>query len=229
MTMSVKVVTATLLALQPCWLAASKRSTPDNLAKYITRVSMTDTAAVAHTPGSCWSDTGRLANLSSDYKAAKVGDLVTILVVQDVTATNTGSVSSDRSFKASSGVDSLPGKINTGGSASLLGLHSAETLSGKAQASSASTLRTTLAGTVVAVLPSGNLVIEAARAINVNQERQNILVRGVVRPGDIGPANTITSTAIGNLELEIKGKGVISDGTRAPHPLLRMILRILNF
>lgn len=229
MTMTVKVVITIVLALQSCWLAASKHSTPDNLAKYIGRVSVTDTAAVAHTPGSCWSDTGRLANLSSDYKAAKVGDLVTILVVQDVTATNTGSVSSDRSFKAAAGVDSLPGKINTGGAASLLGLHSAESLSGKAQASSASTLRTTLAGTVVAVLPSGNLVIEAARAINVNQERQNILLRGVVRPGDIGPANTITSTAIGNLELEIKGKGVISDGTRAPHPLLRMILRILNF
>jgi flagellar L-ring protein precursor FlgH len=225
-----KLIIGIVLALQPCWLAASKRAAvTDNLAKYIDRVSVMDTAAVSRTPGSCWSDTGRLANLSSDYKAAKTGDLVTILVVQDVTATNSGSVSSDRSFKAASGVDSLPGKINTGGAASLLGLHSAETLSGKAQASSASTLRTTLAGTIVAVLPSGNLVVEAERAINVNQERQNIMVRGVVRPGDIGPANTITSTAISNLELEIKGKGVISDGTRAPHPLLRMILRILNF
>ena len=218
-----------IVLLPACQLAASKRSTPDNLAKYIDRVSIIDMAAAARTPGSCWTDTGRLANLAIDYRAAKVGDLVTILVVQDVTATNSGSVASDRSFKASSGVDSLPGKIKTGGAASLLGLHSSESLSGKAAASSASTLRTTLAATVVAVLPSGNLVVQAERAINVNQERQNILVRGVVRPGDIGPANTITSTAIGNLELEIKGKGVISDGTRAPHPLLRMILRILNF
>lgn len=225
-----KLTIGIVLALQPGWLAASKRAAvPDNLAKYIARVSATDAVAAAHTPGSCWNDRGPLANLSSDYKAAKLGDLVTILVVQDVTATNSGSVSSDRSFKAASGVDSLPGKIHTGGAANLLGLHSAETLSGKAQASSASTLRTTLAGTVVAVLPSGNLVVEAERAINVNQERQNILVRGVVRPGDIGPANTITSTAIGNLELEIRGKGVISEGTRAPHPLLRMILRVLNF
>ncbi len=223
-----KLAMAAVLVLQSCWLAAAKRS-PDNLAKYIARVAVSDTAAVAHTPGSCWTDSGRLANLSGDYKAAKVGDLVTILVVQDVTATNTGSVSSDRSFQASSGVDSLPGKIKTGGAANLLGLHSAESLSGKAQASSTSTLRTTLAGTVVALLPSGNLVVEAERAINVNQERQNILVRGVIRPGDIGPANTIISTAVSNLELEIKGKGVISDGTRAPHPLLRMILRILNF
>jgi flagellar L-ring protein precursor FlgH len=170
-----------------------------------------------------------MASLSADYKAMVVGDLITITVVQDVTSSNAGSVGTARTFNASSGVDSLPGKLKVGGAASLLGLHSAETLSGKSQASSATSVTTTLAGRVVAVLSSGNLVVEAERVIHMSNEKQTIVLRGVVRRGDIGPNNTVASNAISDLELEIKGKGVISDGVRPPHPLLRAILRILNF
>ncbi len=223
------LVSIAVLALS-CPLFASKaQSREENLAKYLARVQSAEAPVASRTLGSLWVDSGRMASLTTDYKARSTGDLVTILVVQDVSASNTGAVSTDRSFKASSGVDSLPGKLKVGGAGSLLGLHSAETLAGKAQATSTSKLRTSLAGRVVAVLPSGNLVVEAERSIVMNNEHQNIIVRGVVRPGDVGPDNSVLSNAIANLELEIKGKGVISDGTRPPHPILRMILRILNF
>jgi len=219
-----------LLLMSACPLFASRQASHDeNLARYIAHVRSTELQQPIRTPGSLWIDSGRMAALSSDYKARSVGDVVTILVIQDVTASNSGNVSSDRSFKASSGVDSLPGKLKVGGAANLLGLHSAETLSGKAAASTTSTLRTRLAGRVVAVLPSGNLVIEAERSIVMNNERQNIFVRGVIRPGDVGPDDSVPTNSISNLELELKGKGVISDGTRPPHPILRAILRILNF
>jgi flagellar L-ring protein FlgH len=209
-------------------LQASKTNSKDSLAQYIAHA-QTESAAPAPTLGSCWVDAGRMASLSADYKAMVPGDLITVVVVQGLTSANAGAVATDRSFSASSGVDSLPGKIKVGGAASLLGLHSAEALSGKGQASSSSSLTTTLAGRVVAVLASGNLVIAAERVINMNNEKQTILLRGIVRRGDIGPNNTVASNTIGNLELEIKGKGVISDGVRPPHPILRAILRILNF
>lgn len=137
-------------------------------------------------------------------------------------------MSTGRTLTTSGGVDSVP-VLGTGGAQSLLGLHSSEALSGKGQASSATSVTTNLAGRVVAVLPNGNLVIEAERVVNMNHEKQSIVLRGVVRRGDIGPKNTVVSDAIGNLELEIKGKGVISDGVRPPHPVLRAILRILDF
>jgi len=199
------------------------------LARYLARVRMSNAASPTRTLGSLWVDSGRMAALSSDYKAANIGDLVTILVVQDVTASNTGSVSTDRSLKANSGIDTLPGKINTSGVNPLFALHSADSLSGKGAATTTSKLRTSLAGRVVAVLPSGNLVIEAERSVTMNNERQNIVIRGVIRPGDVGPENTVLSNNIGNLELEIKGKGVISDGTRRPVSLLRLIMRVLVF
>jgi flagellar L-ring protein precursor FlgH len=169
-----------------------------------------------------------MASLSADYKAAAVGDLITIVVVQGLTSSNAGAVSTARTLTTSGGVDSVP-VLGTGGAQTLLGLHSAEALSGKSQASSATTVVTNLSGRVVAVLASGNLVIEAERVINMSHEKQTIVLRGVVRRGDIGPNNTVASDSVGDLELEIKGKGVISDGVRPPHPILRAILRILDF
>jgi flagellar L-ring protein precursor FlgH len=225
-----KTILCCLLLLNAPWLSATKRNSSDNnLAKYLARVQMSEAPLPAHTLGSAWVDNGRMASLSTDYKARSAGDLITILVVHDLSSSNTGDVSTDRSFKASSGIDSLPARVKTTAVTNLLGLHSAETLSGKGQATSTSKLRTSLAGHVVAVLPSGNLVVEAERSIVMNNERQNIVVRGVVRPGDIAADNTVVSNTLSNLELEIKGKGVVSDGTRPPHSILRIILRILNF
>jgi len=54
-------------------------------------------------------------------------------------------------------------------------------------------------------------------------------VRGMVRPGDIGPNNTVASTALSNLEIEMKGKGIISDGVRPPNFITKAILWLLNF
>src|SRR5882757_4068041 len=225
-----RTILAYLLLANVAQLSASKRNAPDNtLADYLAHVQMAEGVQPAHTLGSLWADSGRMASLSSDYKARNAGDLITILVVHDLTSSNTGDVSTDRSFKASSGIDNLPGRLKTTGVANLFGLHSAETLAGKGQATSTSKLRTSLAGRVITVLPSGNLVVEAERSIVMNNERQNIVVRGVVRPGDITADNTVVSNTLANLELEIKGKGVVSDGTRPPHSILRMILRILNF
>jgi flagellar L-ring protein precursor FlgH len=214
----------------PAWLSASNKTAADHsLEKYLARVQMSEPARPTPSLGSTWIDSGRLASLATDYKGHQAGDLVTIQVVHDMTSANTGNVSTDRSYKASSGVDTLPGKLKTGGVANLLGLHSAETLSGKGTAASTSTLRTSLTGRIAAVLPSGNFVVEAERSITMNNERQNIVVRGVVRPGDVGPDNVVSSNSLGNLELEIKGKGVISEGVRPPHPLLRLLMRIFNF
>jgi flagellar L-ring protein FlgH len=225
----VKTVLCCLLLLTTGWLNAKKReSQDDSLAKYLARVQMSQPPAPALSLGSTWVDSGRMASLSADYKAMTTGDLITVVVVQGVTSSNAGAVGTARTFNTSSGIDSVP-VLGVGGAQSLLGLHSAETLSGKGQASSATSLTTTLAGRVVAVLSSGNLVVEAERIINMNHEKQTIVLRGIVRRGDIGPNNTVASNTIGDLELEIKGKGVISDGLRPPHPVLRAILRILNF
>jgi flagellar L-ring protein precursor FlgH len=201
----------------------------ETLAGYIARMQHAELALSPRTPGSLWVDGGLLANTAADYKARNAGDLITILVVQDITANNSGSVASARNFSASSGISALPGKLKTSGVENLFSPTSTSSLTGKGQAATTSSMRTSLAGRVVAVLPSGTLVIEAERQLTMNNERQTLLLRGMVRPGDIGPNNAVSSNAIANLQLELKGKGVISEGNRPLNPVLRVILRILAF
>ena len=63
----------------------------------------------------------------------------------------------------------------------------------------------------------------------MNNEKQTIILRGLVRPADIDPNNNVLSNAIGDLQLELRGKGVLSDGTRPPNIVWRTLLRLINF
>jgi flagellar L-ring protein FlgH len=201
----------------------------ESLDQYLQRMQQSALIAPPPSTGSLWVDSGRLADLGADYKARHVGDLITITVVQNITATNGGSVSSTRNLSASSGISSLPAQLKTANVASLFSPTSAYSLAGKAQAATTSSLTTSLAGRVVAVLPSGALVIEAERELTMNNERQTVLLRGLVRPGDVTPNGAVASNAIANLELELKGKGVISEGNRPPNIIVRAILRVVGF
>ncbi len=201
----------------------------DTLADYIQRMTGTPAPPAAGTVGSLWLDNGRMANLVADYKASRVGDLVTINISQNLSSTNTGNVATNRTFSASSGITALPGHIKTSGVANLFSPNSTQALTGKAQATSTTALSTTLTGRVAALLPSGTLVVEAERQIVMNDQRETVIVRGLVRPGDLDATNTVASNSVGNLEVEVKGKGVISEGVRPPNVVTKWLLRIFGF
>lgn len=201
----------------------------ESLEQYLQRMQQSALIAAPPSSGSLWVDNGRFTDLGADYKARHVGDLITITVVQNITATNGGSVSSTRNLSASSGISALPAQLKTANFASLFSPTSAYSLAGKGQAATTSSLTTSLAGRVVAVLPSGALVIEAERELTMNNERQTVLLRGLVRAGDVAPNGAVASNAIANLELELKGKGVISEGNRPPNIVVRAILRVVGF
>jgi flagellar L-ring protein FlgH len=201
----------------------------DSLAEYIQKVGGNSPPVAPSTFGSLWIDTGRLANLVADYKASRVGDLVTISISQNLSATSTGNVSTNRAFSASSGITALPGQLKTTGVANLFSPTSNQALSGKSQATSTTALSTVLTGRVVAILPTGTLVVEAERRIMMADEQETVILRGLVRPGDLDATNTVASNSVGNLEVEVKGKGVVSEGTRPPNPIMKWILRIVGF
>jgi len=209
--------------------AKGKKIQRETLADYLDRVQPRAADLAPTSLGSLWVENGPMSRLTSDYKAARVGDLITIVVSHNLAANNAGTVATARTFTANSGVTALAGHISTSGVQNIFSPNSAETLAGKSSASMTSTLTDTLAGRVVALLPSGVLVVEAERQLTMNNERQTILIRGLVRPGDIAPDGSVPSNDIGDLELELKGKGVLSDGTRPPNVVMRILMRILNF
>ena len=204
------------------------RPTNDSLTDYIQRVK----GVMASTPsaGSFWTPQSPYSDLASDYKARNVNDLLIIQIVESTTATEDGAVKSQRTFSASSSITGLAGTPGANNAMqNLFAPNSSRTLNGQAQTSSDSTLNTSLAGRVVEVLPNGFLVIEAMRQVFMNNQHQTVILHGVVRPGDISSGNTVASTSISNLEVELQGKGVISDGVAPPNRLVRFILKLVGF
>ncbi len=208
-----------------------KQLTPEQLrADYIQRLqeqTMPDNDAKSI--GSLWVPGAVLGDLSSDYKARGLNDVVVVQVAVQTTAAQSGSVDSSRQFSTSSGITGLVGAASTRGVNSLLNAQSNTALKGSGQTASNTTFSTSLTGQVIAVLANGNLVIEAERQIFMNNQHENLVIRGVVRPGDISSANTIPSTSLSNLEIELKGKGIISDSIRSPNPITRAVLWLFGF
>jgi len=144
-------------------------------------------------------------------------------------AAQSGDVNSQRTFQTASAITGLAGQINTAGLNPLLNANSATTLKGAGSTDSSTTFQTSMTAQVVAVLPSGNLVVEAQRKIFMNNQHEDVTIRGVVRPKDIGPSNTVPSAALSNLEIEMKGKGIIADSTRPPNRLMKALLWLVGF
>lgn len=181
------------------------------------------------TTGSLWSPGAELNDVSLDYKARRLNDTLVILVSVKTSAAQNADVNSQRAFQTSSAITGLAGGINTAPLNPIFNANSATALKGQGATDSSTTFQTSLTGQVIAVLPSGNLVVEAQRKIFMNNQHEDVIVRGVVRPNDIGPNNTVTSAALGNLEIEMKGKGIIADSTRPPNIITRALLWLTGF
>jgi flagellar L-ring protein precursor FlgH len=208
----------------------SKKDSPAQLrSDYLTRVQEQEAPATLHTVGSLWSPEAELSDFSTDYKARKVNDTLVILASVKTTATQSGDVNSSRAFQTASAITGFAGQTKTNGVNPLFDANSATTLKGSGATDSSTTFQTSLTAQVIAVLSSGNLVVEAQRKIFMNNQHEDITIRGVVRPNDIGPNNTVTSAALGNLEIEMKGKGIISDSTRPMNPITKAILWLVGF
>jgi flagellar L-ring protein precursor FlgH len=208
----------------------SKKISPAQLrSDYIARLQEQDNVASPHTTGSLWSPGGSFNELSVDYKARKLNDTVVILVAVQTTAAQNKDVNSSRAFQTASGITGLAGAVNTKGLNPLFNANSATSLKGSGATDSSTTFQTSIMGQVIAVLPSGNLVLEAQRKIFMNNQHEDVTIRGVVRPNDIGPNNTVTSASLSNLEIEMKGKGILADSTRPLNPITKAILWLVGF
>jgi flagellar L-ring protein FlgH len=202
---------------------------PSSLEEYLSRARM-NSLSFTPTIGSLWNPDALMADLASDTKAKRIGDMITIQLTESTTSALQQSAQTQRSFSASSGISAFLGLIGAKSPANnLFSPSSTQALTGKGQTALATSISTSLAGNVVEVLPNGLMVIQATRDVNVTNQRQTIVLRGIVRRSDITPANTVVSTAVSQLEVELVGKGVITESTHPPNPLIRVLLRILNF
>jgi len=221
-----------------CLLAASipglkkksKVPEPSLLDQYVKSASVGAEKDIAGTPGSIWTPNSRLTDLGRDLRASQVDDVLTIVVSESVNAVATGASTTERASSANASVTALAGKKSAGGAlANLAGMTGDQKLNGTGTTSRAATLNATLTARVVKVLPGGLLLIVGDKSLQVNSEQQVITVRGIVRTADISTANTVPSTQIADMELNVNGKGVVGDAVRRPNMLYRLLLGILPF
>jgi len=148
----------------------------------------------------------RTAATYADKCARAVGDLLTIIIVESSAASHEAESQTDKSESA-----------NAARGTGLLRFFQQLGLSAKrSTAGSGSTTRKTeladrMTVRVTELLPNGALRIEGTRATLINAEKLEASLTGVVRQQDIGPDNTVLSTAIADQKLTWSGKGPIAE------------------
>jgi flagellar L-ring protein precursor FlgH len=207
---------------------AAEKQTADPLDHYLTRLAAAPPAPLTLASGSLFTTSGLLLDPYGDVKAHAVGDTLSVQIVESTTIAQSGNVATDREFTHSSALTGIVGQspsfLNP-----LLAANSSTKLTGAGSTASQSTLNTTLTALVVAVLPNGLLVVEAKRHVLANQQHENVTLLGVVRPADIASNNSVFSYQLYDLQLDIMGKGVITDTVRQPNVVVRTLLKILSF
>jgi flagellar L-ring protein precursor FlgH len=162
-----------------------------------------------------------MGDLLADPNARRVNDLVTVRVIESLTAT--GSADSTVN-KASSGDVSLPGKLGTLID-KLLPVSSDTKFNGSGGTTRTTDLQAVMTARVIEVLPNGDLVIQGIREIDINGDRSLVVLTGVLRPIDILPGNIAPSTRIGQLRIQSLSQGLIRDSL-SPGWLIRLLNKV---
>jgi flagellar L-ring protein precursor FlgH len=169
------------------------------------------------TDGAMWREGAQLSMLFVDQKARTVGDLVTINIVEVASASKEATTQTGRSSSISAGVDTFFGLekyVPPGSNPTKVAGSLANSFDGNGKTARSGKVTATVTAVVTRVLPNGNLVLEGSREVTVNNERELIVVSGIVRPKDISPGNVVLSTALGQGQIAYYGSGIIAEKQR---------------
>lgn len=166
---------------------------------------------------SLWS--ANQASLLGDRRAVRRGDILTVVIEIDDSASISNSTGRKRTGNRTMGIPSLFGipqrldkKLPEGASmAEAVETHSSSDFAGNGTVSRKEKLTLRIAATVVEELPNGVLRIEGQQEVRVNFELRELLITGYVRPADISRQNEITYDRIAGARISYGGRGQISD------------------
>jgi flagellar L-ring protein precursor FlgH len=172
------------------------------------------------TEGSLFSDEAQ-PFLFTDVRANNVGDIVTINIVETSkaskqTQTNLGRNNEvQASLKALLGYETnLPGVGGDYSPSTAIDAKFGSKFTGNGKTTRNETMSAQISARVIQILPNGDLVLRGSREVTVNNEKQYLIIQGVVRPQDISPDNTVLSSYIADARIDYTGKGDLSDQQR---------------
>lgn len=154
--------------------------------------------------------------LFEDRKAGRVGDILTIRLVEQTRASKDSSTSTSKENSASLTNPTVFGRPVTAGGVPILegSLEGDRSFDGAGSSSQSNSLTGDITVTVTQRLPNGNLVVEGEKWLTINQGKEFIRVRGIVRPQDVRTDNSVLSTRIANAQISYTGRGPLDDANR---------------
>jgi flagellar L-ring protein precursor FlgH len=172
--------------------------------------------------------TGQGRPLFEDRRARYVGDIITVTITENTTAStksNDNAARSNTQTASISALKGLPGSnlvgMNLNGSGSTA-------FTSKGDAANNNVFTGSMTATVIEVFPNGNLLISGEKQLAIGQEQEYVRFSGVVNPSFIDTTNTIASSRIADARIEYKAAGQIND-SQVIGWLARFFLSVLPF
>jgi flagellar L-ring protein precursor FlgH len=157
--------------------------------------------------------TGYDVALFENATARRVGDIVTIHLVEATNASKSSSTTTKKNSTLALPGPTLFGRPVTSNGVPILetALDHSSSFDGAGDSKQSNQLTGDITVAIVKRLPNGNLVVRGQKWIGINQGREFIRIQGVVRAIDILPDNSIESTKVGNASISYGGKGALAD------------------
>ena len=147
-------------------------------------------------------------SLTADNKAYRVGDLLTIQVLENSAAQANADTGTRRSNNISAQLDRPKlGAVN-------VGVAVAGNFDGGGQTARAGRLLAQLSVSVREVLPNGDLRVGGEQLLIINDEKQKIELEGRVRPQDVSDGNVVLSTRLADARITYFGQGDLAERQR---------------
>lgn len=155
--------------------------------------------------------------LYSDTKARRVGDIITVILMENTQASKTAKTETkketDASLEPLVGLNGLAPTID--GNTIQLGIESDANFKGDAKSNQSNSLSGEISVHVLRVLPNGNLIIRGEKWLTLNTGQEFIRLTGIVRASDVTSENTVDSTRVANARISYSGKGSLAESNEA--------------
>jgi len=149
--------------------------------------------------------------LFEDQRPRNTGDIITIVIAENVNATKSSAASAARNASEAFAVPVTPGIFGGLFHNTNLNASGSNGFNGTGGASAANTFNGTLTVTVTGVLPNGNLEVSGEKQMLINQGNEFVRFSGVVNPTTISGSNTVFSTQVADAKIEYSAKGYINE------------------
>lgn len=166
--------------------------------------------------------------LFEDVKARMVGDVLTIAISENTSATKAAGASGSKAGSAAFAAPTIFGIPSATTAKAAISTSASTKFDEKGAETASNSFSGTIAATVIEVLPNGNLLVSGEKQIAFNKGAEYVRFSGVVNPRTITAANQVSSTQVAEARFEYRSTSHL-DFAEVSSLLTRFFLSVLPF